>query len=145
MPNHSERQYWWTKKRWGQWEIIHMIPEGRFAFSALMLLVERQKGHPTCKKLSGGSLAWLSVWSKVQTCIWPSWCHYHSLSPASVKSRLVLPFWYCTGSLGQRAIKRVYSCACSWGKGPRCPSIPDSQSHYSKAPWTLSPANKTQM
>jgi len=23
-------------------------------------------------------------------CIWPSWCHYHSLSLASVKSRLVL-------------------------------------------------------
>ena len=38
-------------------------------------------------------LAWLSVWS-VQTCIWPSWCHCHSLSLASVKSRLVLPFWY---------------------------------------------------
>ena len=37
---------------------------------------------------------WLSVWSKVQTCIWPSWCHCHSLSLASVKSRLVLPFWY---------------------------------------------------
>jgi len=26
--------------------------------------------------------------------IWPSWCHCHSLSLASVKSRLVLPFWY---------------------------------------------------
>ena len=39
-------------------------------------------------------LAWLSVWSKVQTCIWPSWCHCYSLSLASVKSRLVLPFWY---------------------------------------------------
>ena len=39
-------------------------------------------------------LAWLSVWSEVQTCIWPSLCHCHSLSPASVKSRLVLPFWY---------------------------------------------------
>ena len=39
-------------------------------------------------------LAWLSVWSKVQTCIWSSWCHCHSLSLASVKSRLVLPFWY---------------------------------------------------
>ena len=51
-----------------------------------------QEGHPACKKLSGGVLAWLSVWSKVQTCIWPSWCH--SLSLASVKSRLVLPFWY---------------------------------------------------
>ena len=33
-------------------------------------------------------------WSEVQTCIWPSWCHCHSLSLASVKSRLVLPFWY---------------------------------------------------
>ena len=64
------------------------------AFSALTLLVGRQEGHPVCKKLSGGVLAWLSVWSKVQTCIWPSWCHCHSLSLASVKSRLVLLFWY---------------------------------------------------
>jgi len=39
------------------------------AFSALMLLVGRQEGHPACKKLSGGVLAWLSVWSEVQTCI----------------------------------------------------------------------------
>ena len=44
--------------------------------------------------LSGGVLMWLSVWSKVLTCIWPSWCHCHSLSLASVRSRLVLPFWY---------------------------------------------------
>jgi len=41
-------------------------------FSALTLLVERQEGHPACKNLSGGVLAWLSIWSKVQTCIWPS-------------------------------------------------------------------------
>jgi len=39
-------------------------------------------------------LAWLSVWSEVQTCIWPSWCHCHSLSLAPVKFRLVLRFWY---------------------------------------------------
>ena len=52
------------------------------------------EGHPACKKQSGGVLAWLSVWSKVQTCIWPSWCHCHSLSLASVKSRSVLPFCY---------------------------------------------------
>ena len=45
-------------------------------------------------KLSGGVLVWLPVWSEVQTCIWPSWCHCHSSSLASVKSRLVLPFWY---------------------------------------------------
>ena len=42
------------------------------AFSALTLLVGRQEGHPACKKLSGGVLAWLSAWSEVQTCIWPS-------------------------------------------------------------------------
>ena len=39
-------------------------------------------------------LVWLSVWSELQTCIWPSWCHCHALSLASVKSRLVLLFWY---------------------------------------------------
>ena len=33
-------------------------------------------------------LAWLSV------CMWPSWYHCHSLSLASVKSRLFFPFWY---------------------------------------------------
>ena len=63
-------------------------------FSALTLLAGQQEGHPACKKLNGGLLAWLSVWSEVQTCIWPSSCHCHSLSLASVKSRLVLPFWY---------------------------------------------------
>jgi len=34
-----------------------------FPFSALTLLVGRQEGHLACKKLSGGVLAWLSVWS----------------------------------------------------------------------------------
>jgi len=42
------------------------------AYSALMLLVGRHEGHPACKRLSGGVLAWLSVWSVMQTCIWPS-------------------------------------------------------------------------
>jgi len=42
------------------------------AFSSLTLLVGRQEGHPACKKLSGAVLAWLSVWSQVQTCIWSS-------------------------------------------------------------------------
>ena len=39
---------------------------------ALTLLVGRKEGHPACKKQSGGVLVWLSVWSEVQTCIWPS-------------------------------------------------------------------------
>ena len=33
----------------------------------------------------------VGCWSEVHTCIWTSWCH--SLSLASVKSGLVLPFW----------------------------------------------------
>ena len=66
----------------------------RCTFSPLRLLVGQQEGHLACKKLSGGVLVWLSVWSKVQSCIWPSWCHIHSLSLALVKSRLILPFWY---------------------------------------------------
>jgi len=42
------------------------------AFSALTLLVGWEEGHPACKKLSGGVLAWKSVWSTVQNCMWPS-------------------------------------------------------------------------
>jgi len=52
--------------------ILLLYSEERFAFSALTLLVGRQEGHPACKKLSGGVLAWLSVWSEVLTCICPS-------------------------------------------------------------------------
>jgi len=39
----------------------------QIAFSALTLLVGQQEGHPDRKKLSGGVLSWLSVWSEVQT------------------------------------------------------------------------------
>jgi len=45
---------------------VQLINVG-IAFSALTLLVGRQEGRPACKKL-----AWLSVWSEMQTCIWPS-------------------------------------------------------------------------
>jgi len=88
------------------------------AFSALMLLVGRQEGHPACKKLSGEELAWLSVWSEVHTCIWPSWCHCHSLSLAPMKSRLVLPFWYRPTRVCVRVCvcesvcERVCVCVC---------------------------------
>jgi len=64
--------------------------------------------------LRGGMLAWLFVWSEVQTCIWPSWCHCHSLSLVSVKSRLVLTFLVPAhlGNPGQTAVKRVCVCVC---------------------------------
>jgi len=81
----------------------------------LTLLVGRQEGHPACKKLSSGVLAWLSVWSEVQTCIWHSRCHCHSLSLASVKSRLFLPFWYRLTRVvpDKGPFKRVCVCVIS--------------------------------
>ena len=46
----------------------------------------------------------------MQTCIWPSWCHCHSLSLASVKSTLVLSFWY--------RLTRVVRVIWDWVAGP---------------------------
>ena len=60
----------------------------------LYCIVGRQEGHPACRKLSGVVLAWLSVWSKVHTCMWLSCCHCHSLSLAWVNSR----FFYLSGT-----------------------------------------------
>jgi len=86
------------------------------AFSALTLLVGRQEGHPACKKLNGGVLAWLSVWSEVQTCIRPRWGRCHSLSLASVKSRLVLPFWYrLTRVVLEKGLLNGCVCVRTWG------------------------------
>jgi len=46
--------------------IIGSLPATKqYAFRALTLSVGRQEVHPACKKLSGGVLAWLSVWSEV--------------------------------------------------------------------------------
>ena len=84
-----------------------------------------RKGIRPVKKLSGGLLAWSSVWSEVQTCIWPSWCHCHSLSLASVKSRLVLPFWYrLTRVVEEKG--PLNGCVCMYD---RCSAF------WSKLPW----------
>jgi len=45
-------------------------------------------GRPWCGRL------WHDYNGFSRNCIWPSWCQCHSLYLASVKSRLVLPFWY---------------------------------------------------
>jgi len=75
-----------------------------------MLLVGQQQGHLACKKLRGRVVAWLSIWRGVQTCMWPS-CH--SLSLASVKSRLVLPFWYrLTQAVQDKGPLIRYGCHC---------------------------------
>jgi len=71
-----------------------------------------RKGIRPVKK-NGGVLAWLSVWSEMQTCVWPSWCYCHSLSLASVKSRLVLPFWYwLTWVVPEKGLLNGCVCVC---------------------------------
>jgi len=61
---------------------------------------------PACKKLSGWMLAWLPVWSKVQICIWPSWCHCHSLSLAPAN-----PDWfYLSGTSVAVVVSHQWGC-----------------------------------
>ena len=53
---------------------------------------------------------------RVADLLCPSWCHCHSLSLASVKSRLVLPFWYrLTWVVLEKGPLNV--CVCSHGEG----------------------------
>jgi len=86
-----------------------------YAFSALTLLVGQQEGHPAYKKhKSGGVLAWLSVWSEVQTCIK---AQLMPLPPTvSCSSKIQIGFTFLVlahlGSPGQRAVKRVCVYVC---------------------------------
>jgi len=74
-----------------------------------------RNGIRPVKKLSGGVLAWLFVWSEMQTCMWPSWCYCHSLSLASVKSRLVLLLGYrLTQVLPDKGPLNGCVCVCLW-------------------------------
>jgi len=57
-----------------------------------VLLVGWQEGHPACKKLSGGMLAWLCVCGEVQICMSQLMPLPLTISSFS-KSRLVLHFW----------------------------------------------------
>ena len=84
------------------WHIATDVVWFVYAFSALMLLVGRQEGHPACKKLSGGVLAFLSVWSDVLMPL-----------PLTVScfSKIHIGFTFLVlahpGSPGQRAVKRM--------------------------------------
>ena len=87
-------------KHTGVWSLLLYWKHSTWLMKYVVIFDERvlwrwwpggRKGIRPAKKMSGVVLAWLSVWSEVQTCIWLSWCHCHSLSLASVKSRCVLP------------------------------------------------------
>jgi len=102
-----------------------------------------RKGNPACKKLSSGVLAWLSVWSEVQTCIRPVYgpadaTDTHCLFLQSNQIGFTFLLLAHPGSPGQRAFKCVcvisdkdafecgldltawhfLSCVCSFGQIP---------------------------
>ena len=79
-------------------------------FSALQLLVGRQEGHPVCKKLSGGVLAWCLSGERCRLAYGPA------DATATHCLRLVFTLLVLAhlGSPGKRAIKRmcvkIYCC-----------------------------------
>ena len=86
----------------------------RLAFSALTLLVGWQEGHPACKKLSGGVLAWcLELGADL---------HMAQLMPlpltVSCFSKIQIVFTFLVrahpGGPGQRAVKRVCGGVLVW-------------------------------
>jgi len=70
--------------------------------------------------LSGRMLVWLYVWREVQICIYPSWCHCHSLSLAPVNPgwfylpgfTFLVPAHPATPGQSERAVKRLGARAC---------------------------------
>ena len=66
--------------------------------------LDDRKGIQPVRKLSGGMLAWLCVWVKVLICIWPCWCHCHSLSLAPVN-----PDWFYLSGAGSPGYSRTKS------------------------------------
>ena len=78
------------------------------AFSALTLLVGRQEGHPACKNLSDGVLAWICLERGADL-------HMAQLMPlpptVSCFSKIQIGFTILVpahpGSPGKRAVKRV--------------------------------------
>jgi len=84
---------------------VNSFPTHRFINQAAKVQNQRRHNELFLAIIitSGGVLAWLSVWSEMQTC--------HSLSLASVKPRLVLPFWYWLTRVVQE-IGLLNGCVC---------------------------------
>ena len=71
-----------------------------------MLLVGQQEGHLACKKLSGGVLAWLSVWSDM---------HRLAYGPgdATATHKIGLPFWYWLTRVDpDKGLLDMCACVC---------------------------------
>ena len=78
----------------GQYNFMLVTSKVPSVLLLLTLLVGQQEGHPACKKTERWGAGVDICLERGADLHMPSWCHCYSLSLASVKSRLVLPFWY---------------------------------------------------
>jgi len=96
------------------WIWLSFLATSHNAFSALMLLVGRQEGHPACKKLSGGVAG---VVICVERC---GDLHMAQLMPLPLtvscfsKIQIGLPFWYrLTRVVPDKGPLNECVCVCS--------------------------------
>jgi len=86
-----------------------LVKTGHGLCLVLWLLVGRQEGHPACKNLGGGVFC-LDQGPDLHTAQLIPLCH--SLSLASVKSRLVLPLWYQLTWVVLEKGRQTSACVC---------------------------------
>jgi len=92
----------------------YLLSKAVYAFSALMLLVGRQEGHPACKKLEWRSTGMVVCLERDAD------LHMAQLMPlpltVSCFSKIQIGFTFLVpahpGSPGKRAVKRVCVCVC---------------------------------
>ena len=97
--------------------LLLLLPCSAWPFSVLTLFVWWQEGHPACKKLSDGVLAWLFVWSEVQTDLhMVQWMPLALTISCFSKIQIeILPFWYrLTRVVPEKGPLNGCVCVCVW-------------------------------
>ena len=96
------------------WYFIEVV-EPAYSFSALTLLVGRQEGHPACKKTEWCGAGVFVCLEQGADLHMAQLMPLHSLSLASVKSRLVVPFWCrLTQVVPEKGPLNGCVCVCVW-------------------------------
>ena len=104
---------------------------------ATTTLQQHQHQSSDCSQQATNTAVRQHTTHDMQICIWPSWCHCHSLSLASVKSRLVLPFWYwLTRVVLDRGPLNVCVSVCVYGSVHAMHTCPVSSTTMSSCPFT---------
>jgi len=110
--------------------------------ASLTLLVGRQEGHPAYKNWAVGCWRGYLSGARCRLASLPSRFHCHSLSLASVKSRLVLPFWY---QLTRVVPDKELLNGCVGGAAQFCASTPGAESSSYASASVTTPVSAAQI